>query len=422
MVGGVRKRGKTWSYYFDLGKVEGKRKKKEKGGFRTKKEAESALAAAINEYNNAGQLLEPTEITVHDYLDYWFDNEVKVNLKYNTQIAYLNVIENHLKPAFGQYKLKALSAAPIQQFANQLKLNGLAKNTILNILCVLSDAMNYAVEPLQYIPQNPVQYVKLPKIEKEPRKRIILDMEDWNRIIQRFPFGSRYHIMLQIGFHTGLRISEVCALTWDDIDFKNNTLTVNKQTVKRNFGLDVKEAYKLTGKKELRSSWYFQTPKTKTSNRTIEFGNTLSQVLKEERQRQWKNESLYGEHYTIHVVKNEVDEKGNKIQRIMPIQKGACSSLSRVNLICVDENGYFTSSDSFKFASRVIHRELLMAFDFHSLRHTHATKLIEAGVSPKTVQERLGHTNIETTLQTYVHNTDEMKHSAVTAFENAINQ
>ena len=63
MVGGVRKRGKTWSYYFDLGKVEGKRKKKEKGGFRTKKEAESALAAAINEYNNAGQLLEPTEIT-----------------------------------------------------------------------------------------------------------------------------------------------------------------------------------------------------------------------------------------------------------------------------------------------------------------------------------------------------------------------
>ena len=57
MVGGVRKRGKTWSYYFDLGKIDGKRKKKEKGGFRTKKEAESALAAAIKEYNNAGQLL-----------------------------------------------------------------------------------------------------------------------------------------------------------------------------------------------------------------------------------------------------------------------------------------------------------------------------------------------------------------------------
>ena len=64
MQGGVRKRGTTWSYYFDLGKIDGKRKKKEKGGFRTKKEAEQALTAAMNEYNNAGTVFEPTEITV----------------------------------------------------------------------------------------------------------------------------------------------------------------------------------------------------------------------------------------------------------------------------------------------------------------------------------------------------------------------
>ena len=57
MTGGTRKRGATWSYYFDLGKIDGKRQKKEKGGFKTKKEAETALAKAINEYNNAGQSL-----------------------------------------------------------------------------------------------------------------------------------------------------------------------------------------------------------------------------------------------------------------------------------------------------------------------------------------------------------------------------
>lgn len=89
MQGGVRKRGTTWSYYFDLGKIDGKRKKKEKGGFRTKKEAEQALTAAMNEYNNAGTVFEPTEITVADYLNQWFDLYCKTNLKYNTQVGYL---------------------------------------------------------------------------------------------------------------------------------------------------------------------------------------------------------------------------------------------------------------------------------------------------------------------------------------------
>ena len=83
MTGGTRKRGATWSYYFDLGTVGGKRQKKEKGGFKTKKEAEAALAKAINEYNNAGQLFEPSDVTVSDYLDQWYDLYCKPNLKYN---------------------------------------------------------------------------------------------------------------------------------------------------------------------------------------------------------------------------------------------------------------------------------------------------------------------------------------------------
>ena len=98
MQGGVRKRGTTWSYYFDLGKIDGKRKKKEKGGFKTKKEAEQALTAAMNEYNNAGTVFEPTEITVADYLNQWFDLYCKTNLKYNTQVGYLRIIQGHLIP------------------------------------------------------------------------------------------------------------------------------------------------------------------------------------------------------------------------------------------------------------------------------------------------------------------------------------
>lgn len=420
MQGGVRKRGTTWSYYFDLGKIDGKRKKKEKGGFRTKKEAEQALTAAMNEYNNGGTVFEPTDITVSDYLDQWYDLHCKLNLKYNTQVGYLQIIENHLKPTFGIYKLKAINSTILQEYANSLKLNGYSKSHIVGILTVFQSALDYAIEPLHYISQNPMKSVKFPKVERKPKERIILTLDEWQRIIDRFR-DTRYYIPLMIGFYTGLRISEAFALTWDDIDFENKTLTVNKQIVKRNFGADVRKVVEKKGKKELRSSWYFTTPKTPASVRTVPFGETLYQALKHEKAEQLKNEMKYGEYYTIHVMKKEVDEKGNDMIRVVPIQKCVESPLQRIRLVCIDENGQYTSTDSFKYCSRVIHRELQLAFDYHSLRHTHATMLIEAGANVKNVQVRLGHTNIQTTLQTYVHDTEKMAEQSVDLFEQITN-
>lgn len=416
MNGGVRKRGKTWSYYFDLGKVDGKRKKKEKGGFRTKKEAEQALAAALNEYNNAGTVFEPSEITVSDYLDQWYELYCKPNLKYNTQVLYLRTIEGHIKPKFGSYKLKVLNPAVLQEYANNLKLNGYSRRHIMGILTMFQSALDYAIEPLHYISQNPMKSVKTPKVEKKPRERIILTMEEWNTIIDHFR-GTRYYIPLMIGFYTGLRISEAFALTWDDIDLKNKTLSVNKQIVKRNFGADVRKVVEKQGKREQRSSWYFTTPKTQTSTRTIPFGDTLYSALKQEKARQLENELKYGEYYTIHVLKKEIDEKGNDMWRIVPVQKCVESQLQRTKLICITENGQYTSTDTFKVCSRAIHHELQIAFDYHSLRHTHATMLIEAGANVKNVQARLGHTNIQTTLQTYVHDTEKMGEQSVELFE-----
>lgn len=416
MQGGVRKRGSTWSYYFDLGKVDGKRKKKEKGGFRTKKEAEAALAAAMNEYNNAGTVFEPSEITVSDYLDQWYELSCKLNLKYNTQVAYLRIIEGHIKPKFGLYKLKAINATVLQEYANNLKMNGYSKSHIVGILTVFQSALDYAIEPLHYISQNPMKSVKFPKVERKPRERIILTLEEWNQIIDRFR-DTRYYIPLMIGFYSGLRISEAFALTWDDIDFEKRTLSVNKQIVKRNFGADVRRVVEKQGKREQHSSWYFTTPKTPASVRTVPFGETLYNALKQEKNAQMRNEMKYGEYYTIHVLKKEIDEKGNDMWRVVPVQKCVESQLQRVRLICIAENGQYTSTDSFKFCSRVIHKELHLAFDYHSLRHTHATMLIEAGANVKNVQTRLGHTNIKTTLQTYVHDTEKMGEQSVDLFE-----
>ena len=267
-----------------------------------------------------------------------------------------------------------------------------------------------------------MRYVKFPRVEKKPRERIILTLAEWEKIIDRFPVGSRYHIPLMIGFYTGLRISEVFALTWDDIDLDKRTITVSKQVVKRNFGADVRKAVEKRGKKELRSSWYFTSTKTPASQRVVHFGDTLYRALKAEKVAQIEHELKYSEYYTIHALKKEIDEKGNDMFRIIPLQKCVSSALPRVHLVCIAENGEYTSTDSFKYCARIIHKELLLAFDFHSLRHTHATLLIEAGADVKDVQERLGHTNIQTTLQTYVHDTEGMKSRSVELFEQVANR
>lgn len=413
----VRKRGNYWSWRFEGAIVDGKRQQPSKSGYRTKKEAEIAGNQAYNEYFNTGLVFEPTELSIADYLDYWLEHDVKLNLAYNTQLGYIGIVENHLKPAFGQYKLKSLQPAIAQEFFNKLKLQGLSKSSIMGILSVFKGAYDYAIEPCNFIKENPLEKIKMPKIDRKPRERIILTTEEWQRILERFPFGNRFHIMLQIGYHTGLRISEVCGLTWEDIDFEKSTIDINKQTVKRNFSIDTRKTYKLKGKREKRSVWYFQKTKTAASEDILKMGPTLKAVLQKEKTRQAQNELIYGEFWTEHRLKTELDEKGNKIYRIIPVQKCVDSDLPKTKLVCIDEDGQFTSSDSFKYASRIIHHEMGLAFDFHALRHTHGTMLAESGVNPKAIQKRLRHAKITTTLDTYVHATEVLQDQAVDQWE-----
>ena len=398
----------NWQYRFEGAKVGGKRQPISKAGFRTKKEAEIAGAKAMAEYNNAGLKFTPSEMSFSDYLDYWYKNYVEMTCRHNTQVSYEGIIRLHLKPALGQYRLKALTPIMLQDYVNQKFVAGLKKSTLKNIMGVLTGSLDYAVLPAQLLQSSPAANIKYPKLSAERAEvnRTVISLDDFQQMLNHFEKGNPFRYALLIGFHTGLRIGEVYGLTWEDIDLKAHTLSVNKLVYKRKRGEG--------------TAWYFGDTKTNASIRSIKIGETLVRELKEYRTMQLEQQLSYGEYYTQIFKKPEKDEKGNTIYRLIEVEKSLPVALPEADLVMRKENGQYSSTDAFKYAARVIHYDLGIRFNFHSLRHTHATMLIEAGVSPKAVQARLGHEHINTTLQTYVHNTEAMEESAVDTFEKLV--
>ena len=156
----TRKRGKKWEYSFEGARINGKRQPISKSGFATKAEALAAGTQAKAEYDNCGRVFTPSELSVSDYLDYWFENYVKKHLSYNTQRDYGSKIRIHIKPGLGKYRLMSLEPDVIQLWVDDLKVKkGLSKSMIFNTFACLSGALRYAVYPCKYIRINPCDNV-----------------------------------------------------------------------------------------------------------------------------------------------------------------------------------------------------------------------------------------------------------------------
>ncbi len=132
------------------------------------------------------------------------------------------------------------------------------------------------------------------------------------------------------------------------------------------------------------------TPKTSASYREIKIGSTLINILKNQKSRQRLNKLAYGEFYT------------------------------RSNIVCTKENRVCVTPSSCKYSGSKLREVLKIDFNFHSLRHTHATLLLESGAKPKDIQARLGHSRISITLDTYSHLTEKMQNETVDIFERAM--
>ncbi|MED4061672.1 site-specific integrase [Priestia megaterium] len=400
----------NWRYRFQIASVNGKRRYESKTGFTTRKAAELAGNKAYAEYINAGEVFKPSELSVHDYMDLWFEKYCIPNTSYNSQVVHQQAIKKYVKPYLGKYQLSSLKPAVLQEFLNDMNQKGYAKTNIEMVKTMMSSALKYAVYPLEYIQSNPMQYVKMPRITKEPKEKAILTEEQFEQVLQLFPEHNRHHIPILLGVHCGLRTGEICGLTWDDIDFEKKTLTVNKQTIRMK--LD-----------ERGVCFAISKPKTRRSVRMMTISNILLEALKREKAYQERCEEKLKEDYLVHTLIDTTDNTGKPITIIRSVTKELIGDAPRYNLVCVDAGGNHTSNDTVKYVATVVKEQLnLPNFSFHSLRHTHATMLVENNVNTKNLQHRMGHDNILTTLNTYVKNTRKMDQDSANVFDELFNK
>lgn len=412
----IQKRGNFYQYKFEIAKVGGKRKFLSKSGFKTKSEAEKEGVIAYNDYLNTGNSFSASDMSYSDFLDYWLENYCYINLKYHTIEGYSNIIKNHIKPNIGYFRLSQITRSTLQEFINKIYINkSFSKNFLNNIKKVIKGSFTYAYET-DFIKINPAIGLKLPKYDIPPKDPAhIFTNEEINLILDRFKNNHCVYYAFLTAYCTGLRVAEVFALTWDDIDFYNKTISVNKNILKKNQAGGTKQRH-ISGNST--TVWYFGTCKTETSYRTIPIGDTLVNALKKYKKEQEKHRKNYGDTYMKHYKKTVINPYNNKQEiKIINAHAEIDVALPEVKFVFIKNNGVYEGTDSCKYPFKVIHYELGITCRFHDFRDTHATRLIEAGSDIKAVSKRLGHRNIDTTYNIYVRVTEKMESETANKFE-----
>lgn len=319
---------------------------------------EKLLDAIFNEHNNSFDN-KGADISLSDLLKMWLSaNEMR--LKAGTVTKYQTLINTHIIPALGSVKVQELSSTVINSYLNNcLRIGridgngGLSPSYVRGIAHIISAAMRYGANEELCKPLN--NQISKPGIIK---KELAIFTREEQTVLERYikENMSPTCIGIMISLYTGLRIGEVCALMWDDIDLNGEILYV-RQTVSRIISDDNRCSTILV----------LDQPKTATSKRAIPIPSLLCKILVRYRD---ISQSVY----------------------------------------VVSDNDGFVSPRTYEARyHRILIKCNISNLKYHALRHTFATRCVEVGVDVKSLSEILGHSNVSITLNTYVHSSLDMK-------------
>lgn len=371
-----RKRGNGWEYrirYVDP--ITKKSKEKSKMGFRTKPEAK---LAAENVQRKLQDGYDQSNIMLKDYLEFWIEEYKVENVRKNTLWTLKGSIDNHINPYFKNIELKEVTPSLYQSFLNYLyKDKKLARNTILKVHNAIYSAMKRA-KVNKLITDNPCQDAIIPGQENNKDIKYI-DSDQVDAFLSNaYQYGYIYWIFFKLLIETGMRKGEAAALQWTDIDFKNGTININKS-------LD----FQPRNKDEM-----FGDTKTISSERIITIRKSVVEELRFHLN--WQNQN-----------KKQVNDLYHHDLNLV---------------LCRQDGNFMPKSSLFNAFSRILKRANINPLPIHSLRHTHAVLMLEAGADMKYLQERLGHGSYQITADVYSHVSQKMEKSNTIQYDDYMNK
>lgn len=356
---------------------------------------------------NAGVPFKKCKTSYTDYIDYWLDNYCKINLKYNTIQAYKNIIEKHIIPKLGKYRLSTITSARLNSYITELvEESDFAPTYFKNILKVLKGSFRDACDVYGFIKYNPARDLRLPRFDKRREDiKHLYTQKEIDLILNKFSDNDTFTCVFLTSCYTGMRTGEVCGLTWDDIDFEKETINIQHNVYDK--------------LKDGKGGWYIWTTKTETGTRKIHLSKTLKIALQNYKKKQDYFKKIYGKRYIYYNVEDVKNQSGKVVEHRIVREELSNKDFEKINLIFTRENGLYLGTDITRILFKIIHNELgIKKCRFYDLRGSYAIKILNNGVEIRDVADLLGHKNIETTENFYISSTEDSRKYATEIFDN----